>query len=144
MPAIPSPKKTEQGRHPEEVTMNAILSQTDGTLMAESSQLHELVRGQEQELVERLTPLVRRRSVTLDLARVERIDAAGIAALISLYGSAHVAGNEFMIVNACTRVAEILALVGLDRILISREAVGSATSSIAGPQAEPCFAQPAA
>jgi anti-anti-sigma factor len=144
MPALPSPTTTEKGRHPEEVTVNAILSPTDGTLLTAAGELHELVRGQERELVERLTPLVRSQSVTLDLARVERIDAAGIAALISLYGSAHAAGNEFMIVNACTRVAEILALVGLDRILISRDAIRSATSAIPGPQAEPCFAQPAA
>jgi anti-sigma B factor antagonist len=144
MPAIPSPTKKEDGRHPEEVTMNAILSPTDGALLAPAGELHELVRGQERELVERLTPQVRRQSVTLDLARVERIDAAGIAALISLYGAAHAAGNEFMIVNACTRVAEILALVGLDRILISEDVVRSAPKAIAGPQAEPCFAQPAA
>ena len=35
---------------------------------------------------------------------------------------AHVAGNEFAIVNASHRVAEILELVGLDRILISQDA----------------------
>jgi anti-anti-sigma factor len=144
MPAIPSPITTEKGRHPEEVIMNAILSQTGSTLLAATGELHELVRGQEQALVDRLTPLVRRQSVTLDLAHVERIDAAGIAALISLYGSAHVAGNGFMIVNACTRVAEILALVGLDRILISRDADAYAPDAVEGPQAEPCFAQPAA
>lgn len=119
--------------------MNATLSTTDSTLLAAPHEMHELVRGQEQELVERLTPVVRRQSVTLDLARVERIDAAGIAALISLYGNAHAAGNEFMVVNAATRVAEILALVGLDRILISREAVQRPV-----PESEPCFAQPAA
>ena len=118
--------------------MSAILSPTEGTMRsAADDKLHELVRGQEQELLERLTPLVRRQSVTLDLAYVERIDAAGIAALISLYGSAHNAGHEFTIVHACTRVAEILALVGLDRILIAPDAVPC-------PQAEECFAAPAA
>jgi|SRR5580692_5942668 anti-anti-sigma factor len=117
--------------------MNNILSHTDDTLFIPSGDLHELVRGQEQDLVSRLTPLVRRQSVTLDLMHVERIDAAGIAALISLYGCACAAGNNFSVVNASTRVAEILALVGLDRILISRNAVPC-------PQPEPCFAQPAA
>ena len=117
--------------------MNNILSHTEDTLLIAPGDLHELVRGQEQELVDRLTPLVRRQSVTLDLTHVERIDAAGIAALISLYGCAHTAGNDFAVVNASARVAEILALVGLDRILISHDAVPC-------PQPEPCFAQPAA
>jgi anti-anti-sigma factor len=106
------------------------------TLLVAPSELHELVRGQEHELVERLTPLVRKQGVTLDLTHVERIDAAGIAALISLYGAAHAAGNDFSVVNASARVAEIITIVGLDRILISGEAVPC-------PQ-EPCFAQPAA
>jgi anti-anti-sigma factor len=117
--------------------MNDILSHTDDTLLIPSGDLHELVRGQEQDLVTRLTPIVRRQNVTLDLTHVERIDAAGIAALISLYWCADAAGNRFAVVNASTRVAEILALVGLDRILISRNAAPC-------PQSEPCFAQPAA
>ncbi len=117
--------------------MNAILSQTEATLLIAPGDLHELVRGQEQDIVARLTPLVRKQSVTLDLKHVERIDAAGIAALISLYGCAHSAGNEFAVVNASARISEILALVGLDRILISHNAAPC-------PQSDPCFAQPAA
>ena len=106
------------------------------TLLIAPGELHELVRGQERELVDRLTPVVSKRNATLDLIHVERIDAAGIAALISLYGAAHSAGNDFAVVNARTHVAEILRLVGLDRILSCRDAVPC-------PQ-EPCFAQPAA
>jgi anti-anti-sigma factor len=117
--------------------MTGILSHTADTLLIAPGDLHELVRGQEKDLVERLTPLVRKESVTLDLSHVERIDAAGIAALISLYGTARNAGNEFTIANASTRVTEILALVGLDRILMSHNAVPC-------PQSEPCFARPAA
>lgn len=83
----------------------------------------ELVRGQEQELVERVTPIVRERSVALDMRDIERIDAAGIAALISLYGCALETGHEFCVTNVPSRVAEILALVGLDRILVSQNAV---------------------
>ncbi|HSZ15634.1 MAG TPA: STAS domain-containing protein [Terracidiphilus sp.] len=117
--------------------MTGILSHTVDTLRIAPGDLHELVRGQEQPLVERLTPLVRRQSVTLDLSHVERIDAAGIAALISLFGAARCAGNAFSIVNASARVVEILALVGLDRILITRNAAPCRES-------DPCFAQPAA
>ena len=76
--------------------------------------------GCDKGLLEKLAPLVRRENVSLDLGRVERIDAAGIAALISLYGSARDAGHCFSVTNASARVAEILALVGLDRILLSQ------------------------
>jgi anti-anti-sigma factor len=121
--------------------MNGILShnptRNEDTLLISPGELRELVRGQEQGFVERLTPLVSRQSVTLDLTHVERIDAAGIAALISLYWCADAAGNKFSVVNASAHVAEILALVGLDRILISRNVVPR-------PQSECCFAQPAA
>lgn len=100
--------------------------------------LHELVRGQEQRLLKELEPVVRNNSVTLDMRQIERIDAAGISSLISLYGAAHAAGHEFAIVNASTRVAEILQIVGLDRILIS------ATKAVPCPKGEPCYEMPAA
>jgi anti-anti-sigma factor len=116
--------------------MTGILSNTEDTLIVAQHDMHELVRGQERDLVERLAPLVRRQSITLDLCQVERIDAAGISALISLYGTAQGAGNAFAVVNASARVAEILGLVGLDRILIARDADPC-------PQ-EPCFARDAA
>ena len=99
--------------------------------------LHELVRGQEQRLLNDLEPVVLRQSVTLDMRQIERIDAAGIAALISVYGAAHMAGHEFAIINAAPRVVEILELVGLDRILISKEADPC-------PQGEDCYEMPAA
>jgi anti-anti-sigma factor len=117
--------------------MNCTFSNTAETLLIAPGDLHELVRGQDGDLVRRLTPLVQFRSVTLDLSHVERIDAAGIAALISLYGTAREAGNEFAVANASARVLEILHLVGLDRILISHNAVQC-------PSSGPCFAQSAA
>jgi anti-anti-sigma factor len=94
--------------------------------------LRELVRGQEQCLLERLAPVVREHSVTLDFRNVARIDAAGIAALISLYSAAHAAGHEFSIINASHRVEEILTIVGLDRILVSHNARPC-------PESDPCF-----
>ena len=89
----------------------------------EASELTELVRGNEQRLLDRVAPLVRRQCVSLDLGSVERIDAAGIAALISLYGSARDAGHSFTVMNASPRVAQILSLVGLERILLSQNTV---------------------
>jgi anti-anti-sigma factor len=95
--------------------------------------LTELVRGSEECLLAHLSPLVRRQSVTLDLRPVERIDAAGIAALISLYWRASEAGHCFSVTNPSPHVAEILRLVGLDRILLSHNAVNESHS---GPMFE--------
>jgi anti-anti-sigma factor len=82
-------------------------------------ELTELVRGCDRHLIEEMTPIVRRESVALNMTSVERIDAAGIAALISLYRIAKESGNSFSVSNAAPHVAELLALVGLDGILLS-------------------------
>jgi len=84
------------------------------------SGVKELVRGQEHEFLEEVQPLVHSQSLRLDLSRIERIDAAGLAALISLYSDACKAGHEFAVVNPSRHVAQILALVGLDRILVAQ------------------------
>lgn len=115
--------------------------------LATPSNLHELVRGQEQRLLKELEPVVRQHSVTLDMRQVERIDAAGISSLISLYGAAHAAGHEFAIVNASARVAEILEIVGLDRVLISHRAVAESAAlpeAVPCPEGAPCYEMPAA
>jgi anti-anti-sigma factor len=83
----------------------------------------DLVRGSVQRLLEHLRPLVRQQRVVLNLASVGRIDAAGISALVSLYSTAREAGHSFAVSNASPRVAQILTLVGLDRILVSHNAV---------------------
>ena len=83
----------------------------------------ELVRGQDATLLERLEPLVRHRSVTLDLSCVERIDAAGISVLITLYRTAQESGHCFTVTNVPARVAQILEVVGLDHLLMSHNAV---------------------
>jgi len=92
-------------------------------------ELTELVRGCDRHLVEEMTPIVRRQSVSLDMTSVERIDAAGISALISLYRMAREAGHCFSVANAAPRVVELLALVGLDGILLSHNAKLKSQSS---------------
>jgi anti-anti-sigma factor len=77
----------------------------------------ELVLGREKELLAWLAPVVRRQSVTLDLSRVRRIDAAGVSALVFLYSVAQQAGHRFTVANLSPRVAEVLRLVGLEHIL---------------------------
>ena len=80
--------------------------------------LNELVRGQEQSFLEELAPAVVREDVTLDFAAVERIDAAGLAALITLYTDACKAGHRLTVLRPSRHVSEILQIVGLDRILV--------------------------
>ncbi len=50
------------------------------------------------------------------------IDAAGLAALIALYCDARKSGHRFLVANPSPRVSEILRMVGLDEILVSRNA----------------------
>jgi len=83
-----------------------------------ASGVHDLVRGREQEFIEELQPLVQSQSVRLDMTSIARIDAAGIAALVVLYREAKNAGHCFAVINPSHRVARILALAGLDRILV--------------------------
>jgi anti-anti-sigma regulatory factor len=87
-----------------------------------AGELTELVRGNEQLLLERMMPLVRRQCVSLDLETITRIDAAGLAALIRLYCAAREAGHTFTVSKPPSHVAEILAVVGLDKILVSHNA----------------------
>ena len=96
----------------------------------------ELVRGNDARLVATLAPLVRSEDVALNMNHVHRIDAAGIAALISLYGCAKDSGHAFHVCNVSTRVEEILSLVGLDHILV--------TSPVVIPDCRGCEQQPAA
>ena len=110
--------------------MNTQFGNSIGAATYAPAQMTELIRGQNESLLEQVMPLVRRQNVTLDLQSVERIDAAGIAALISLYGCARDVGHRFTVVNASPRVAGILTLVGLDRILLSQNA---ARGSQSGP-----------
>ena len=99
--------------------------------------LTELVWGGDRRLLERLEPLTRRQSVTLDLSSVQRIDAAGISALVALYTAAQDAGHMLTLSNVSARVAEVLAVVGLDGLLLHRDAV---QNSYSGPH----FLRPAA
>jgi anti-anti-sigma factor len=85
--------------------------------------LTEIVRGSDACLVNEMEPLVRRQDVTLDLSPVERVDAAGIAALISLYRLAEESGHRFKVMNLAPRVYELLALVGLEKVLVFHASV---------------------
>lgn len=107
--------------------MNETMCCTDLPLIA-AGEITELVRGNENALLERFMPMVRRQCVTLNLEAVKRIDAAGLAALITVYCTARESGHDFTILNPSAHVAEILAVVGLDKILVAHD-VGSFSES---------------
>lgn len=103
--------------------MKTALCQPIEALVVAPDHMTELVRGEEQCLVDRVAPLLREKDVVLDLNRIERIDAAGIAALISLYSSARKHGHSFAVKCLSPRVAEMLSLVRLEDVLVSHNAV---------------------
>jgi anti-anti-sigma factor len=107
---------------PKEGFMNIVENRNAATVAVEADEsggTAELVRGNAETLIERLKPLVRSQSVALDMGAVQRIDAAGIAALITLYCTARQSGHEFTIVNTSPKVEEILLLVGVRQLLAS-------------------------
>jgi anti-anti-sigma factor len=99
-------------------------------LPIEAGEITELVRGNENALLERFMPLVRRQCVALNLEAVTRIDAAGLAALITVYCIARESGHDFTILNPSSHVAEILAVVGLDKILVAQNAGSFSESGV--------------
>jgi anti-anti-sigma factor len=111
---------------PKEIFMTTAILEPKASLIfqaTEPAELNELVRGQEVRLLEHVGPMVRERSVALDMAGVERIDAAGITALVALYRSAREFGHRFTLTNVSVRVGQILSVVGLDRYLMSHNVV---------------------
>jgi len=79
--------------------MNTVMSQAKRHLVAPPPDFTELVRGNEDRLMSLMAPIVQEQDAVLDMARVRRIDAAGIAALISIYGRSRSAGHTFHVCN---------------------------------------------
>jgi anti-anti-sigma factor len=77
----------------------------------------KLVRGSELQFVAQVRPVAAERDVILDLSQVERIDAAGVTALLTLLNGAREAGHSLHIGSASAHVTEVLGLLGLDRVL---------------------------
>ncbi len=110
-----------------EVNMNDLRLNTTVRVASETT---EIVRGQEDKFLGQLEPIVRNHSIELDLSPVERIDAAGIAALIRLYCDAVQAGRRFTVLNPQPHVRELLAIVGIDRVLIAGTAENAQGTSL--------------
>jgi anti-anti-sigma regulatory factor len=103
--------------------MDLRLFASTGPELPPMERITELVRGPDQMLLERYLPLARKQSISLDFISVRRVDAAGVSALLALYTTAHKAGHDFTIFNASPHVRQTLALLGLDSILLSHNAV---------------------
>ena len=114
--------------------MKRIFNESCAAPVLAPNDMTELVRGNEQCLLALLEPLVRNCDMTLDMKRIDRIDAAGVAALISLYGAAQRAGHSFTVCNVRSHVEEILTLVGLEHILVSRDVVRNSQSGVCAEQ----------
>ena len=108
--------------------LSTLVKNTDEPIELNERVQGQLVRGEDTSLLARVGPLVREHSVTLDLASVERIDAAGITALLMLYRGARESGHSFSVTNVPERVARTLAVVGLDQLLLSHNAVRNSHS----------------
>ena len=78
----------------------------------------ELVRGTDPVLLDQLLDSVRSQSLAIDLSATDRLDAAGIAALISLYCTAIQSGTTFSVLRPSAHVTHMLRLVGLESILV--------------------------
>jgi anti-anti-sigma regulatory factor len=76
-----------------------------------------LIRESAAQLVAQIGPLAAQRDVILDLSQVERIDAAGGTALLTLLTGARAAGHNLQVGSASAHVTEVLGLLGLDRVM---------------------------
>ena len=116
-----------RGNRAREVNMNDLRLNTTVRVASETT---EIVRGQEDKFLGQLEPIIRNHSIELDMSPVERIDAAGIAALIRLYCDAVQAGRRFTVLNPQPHVLEIMAIVGIDRVLLAKNADGARSAAL--------------
>ncbi len=70
-----------------------------------------------------------KRSIILDLSRVERIDAGGLGTLVFLHTCTHGLGSQFKLAHPSSQVAELLELTHLTSVFT----IGSAVEAAAGP-----------
>ena len=70
-----------------------------------------------------------KRSVVLDLSRVDRIDAGGLGALVFLHTCVNGLGSELRLMNPSAPVAEVLELTNLTSVF----AIGPAAEAAAAP-----------
>lgn len=72
-----------------------------------------------------------KRSIVLDLAHVQRIDAGGLGMLVFLHTCTHGLGSELRLVAPSAHVAQVLELTNLTSVFT----IGPAAEAAAGPAA---------
>lgn len=101
--------------------------------------LGRIVAGAETELLQDVVVgLADKRLITLDLAAVERIDAAGLGLLAFLQALGYAVGYELQLANPAPRVREVLELSRLDSVLEvfgTEEAEGTGAGRFRSPAA---------
>lgn len=124
--------RTTLSKFPQEAFVTTICESiaAESATQDQSVVITELVKGHNLEVLAQIAELVRRRSIELNLESVQRIDAAGVAALVTIYNTALGAGHRLTVSHASARVAEVLSLVGLDKMLLSQNAVRNSHSGV--------------
>jgi anti-anti-sigma factor len=74
-----------------------------------------------------------KRSIVVDLSRVQRIDAGGLGMLVFLHTCTHGLGSELKLVSPSAQVAELFELTNLTTVFT----IGPAAEAAAGPAAYP-------
>ena len=72
-----------------------------------------------------------KRSIALDLAHVQRVDAGGLGILVFLHTCTHGLGTELRLISPSVQVAQVLELTNLTSVFT----IGPAAEAAAGPAA---------
>jgi anti-anti-sigma factor len=76
----------------------------------------ELTQKSRKAFLERMKPIVRASSVSLDLTEAGEVDAAGLGALVSLNKRAHESGHRIRLVGVQPNLAQLLRDVMLQTL----------------------------
>ena len=92
-----------------------------------------IVVGKSETLRKAVLSQANRRTVVLDLARLDAIDGSGLGLLVFLHGWARVLGIDLQLMNPTRHVRELLELTNLDsvfRILSSEDTAWSHRTAV--------------
>lgn len=81
-----------------------------------------LIRGSEAELIATVLPVLQTSCVILDMSAVEVIDAGGVGSLMMLRQVAEQSGTTLSLINPTQHTREILTVLGLDSVLLCKDA----------------------
>ena len=113
--------------------LNVIIQHSEG--MAVLRCVGRIVAGDEANILRKaVLSQANNRTVVLDLARVDAIDAGGMGLLVFLQGWAHATEVDLKLMNPTSRVRDLFELTNLDsvfEIFSSEDAVSSRPIAVA-------------